>query len=245
MFTARKLITTSAIAAAAFLPMAALASPANAAATNPKPQLQFGAASVDPVAAVHTVVTQFSAVPDSGYDGNNWGYDFYKQTFTWDRIKQVTKTECGNRALRCFEYDWSLKLTGFTQTIEGQMSPGEPFTPLDVVENANLTGTMSGTYLSSYKRVFTQYVPSTYDANGVNPAGNYQPQLWFALAQPGSYEVNTTATSYLWSFGYSVTKGSDAQCPAYSGHWTDAYNVTEADSGNILAPNAADCPAQS
>jgi hypothetical protein len=218
---------------------------ANAATVTNHPDIRFATASVNPAAASHTVVTDVSAVPDSGYYGNNWGYDTYTQTFTWDRVNQVAKSECGSKASRCFDFKWSLKLTGYTETIEGQISPGEPFTTLDVVEHANLIGSETGSYLSSYKRVYTQYIPTSYDANGVSPTGNYQPQLWFALAQPGSYEVNTTANSYLWSFGYNVPKGADAQCPAYTGHWTDAYNVSEAASGNILAPDSTDCAAQS
>lgn len=209
------------------------------------PQISFASASVSPGAAVHTVTTKFSAVPDSGYAGNNWGYDFYTQTFTWTRVHPVLKTRCGAKAKACYDFNWSLKLTGYTQTIENVMSPGEPFTPLDVVENANLTGSMSGSYLTSYRSVYTKYVPTSYDANGVNPTGNYQPQLWFALAQPGSYEVNTHAADYLWTFNYTVPKGADTQCPAYAGKWTDAYNVSEANSGNILAPNQADCASQS
>ena len=217
---------------------------ASAATTARHPRITFGTAAVNPVAAKHTVTTKIEVVPDSGYDGNNWGLDTYNMAFTWDRVKQVTTSQCGAGAARCYEYTWSAKFTGSTQTVQGQESPGEPFTPLDVVEQANLSGSMSGEYLSSYKRVYTQYVPSAYDANGISPTGDYQPQLWFGLAQPGAHEVNTTASTYAWSFSYTVPKGNDAQCPAGTWHWVDADNVAEAASGNILAPSSADCSTQ-
>lgn len=230
---------------AATIAIAGSAAPTFASA---KPTVKFGASSPNPVAAVHTAITTVSDVPDSGFDGNTWGYDTFKLAFTWVRVRQVSKSECGAKAVRCYLYDWSAKDSGTTQTIEGQESPGEPFTALDVVEHANLSATESGQYLSSYKRVYTQYVPTSYEANGT-ASGTYYNDIsdgtWFSLAQPGSYEVNTTANTFAWSFTYDVPKGNDSLCPNGTWKWVDAYNVSEANSGNILAPNAADCSAQS
>jgi hypothetical protein len=238
------IVAAAAIAAVAVMLPAAAATRPHSTAGHHKVSATFGRRSVTPASATHTVTTDVELEPDSGYFGPAWEYDTYAQTFTWQRGAQVPAAECGSRALRCYQYSWSLRDTGIGQTIAGAASPAAE-TPLDVVETTQLSGTMSGSYLSSYLRVYTQYVPARLDLYGTNPAGNYQPQLWFALAQPGSYEVNQTASSYAWAFHYDLPAGGDGLCPGYSGAWTDAATDPAPGIGNILAPNAADCAAQS
>jgi hypothetical protein len=244
----RKLVVAgAAFAAGLAVIFGAAAGSANAAGAHARPQLRFAAASVSTDAATHTMTTQVSLDPDSGDAGNYWGLDTYTQTVTIRRGAQVAAADCGAGAARCFAYTFTMADKGTTQTIAGQESPGNPaFTAgrlLDVAENAQFSGgTTDGTFFSSYKRYYTQYVPTVMNENGVPATGNYTVGNWVELGQPGAHFADVSLGADAgWS--YVASEGTDGQCPRYSGEWVDsqASDWGLDYHGNILAPDAADC----
>jgi hypothetical protein len=217
-----------------------------AATVSHTPKVTFRTAAVNPVAAKHTVVTQFSLVPDSGYVGNPWAYDTYTDTMTVKRAWAAPVADCGGGGKRCYLYTWSMEVSGHSQTISGAQSPNAT-TVLDVPEYAAMNGIAFGHYYSSYKRYYTQYVPSADNLNGDLALQGYVfSSAWVAQGSPGAHMANVSSSDTdTFDVGYTVTKGADSQCPEYAGTWTDATAVPQATSGNILAPDAADCAAQS
>lgn len=252
------IIATLGLAAAGWLMTAT--NMASAATTHATPQLQYGAASTNPVAKTHTVTTFISLQPDSAVSGDTWGQDTFTQLTTITRsggtrgYEYVNGTwqpypvaDCGGGA-RCFRYTFSMKLAGHTTTVAGQVSPGDPAggTLLDVAENVRLAGTTSGVFFSSYKRYYDAQVPTRVAVNeitpvvvdGYNTTNNYG--FWAVLGQGGAHIASVTMPD--WSFTYTAAKGADSQCPGYSGTWTDAASGS---TGNVLAPDTADCASQS
>lgn len=253
-------ITRIAIITAAAASLAFTALPAFAATTAARPQLHFGAADTSPLARTHTVTTLVTLQPDSGVSGDTWGEDTFTQTTTVTRAggargyeyvggkwQPYPTADCGG-GLRCYRYTFTMTLKGHTTTIPGQVSPADPAggTVLDVAENARLAGTTSGSFYSSYKRYYDAQVPTEVAVNeitpvivkGFNTTDNYG--YWATLGQGGAHIASVDMPA--WSFSYTVAKGDDGQCPGYTGSWTDA---AAGSTGNLLAPDQADCAAQS
>jgi hypothetical protein len=228
------------------------------------PKLRFAAASAKPVAASHTVTTQIALDPDSGDAGNYWGYDTYTQVVTITRSggkrgyeyadgkwQPYPVADCGG-GIHCYHYTYTMSDDGYTQTIAGQDSPGNPAfsggtsIPLDVVERVTFSGgTNDGSFFSSYKNYYTKDVPVSMDENGVPATGNYTTGNWVLLGQPGAHTASLTLGADA-GWLYTAPEGTDAQCPRYSGLWIDAQasNWGLDFHGNILAPDAADCASQ-
>jgi hypothetical protein len=216
--------------------------PASGAVAHGRPVVRYGAVSVNPVAAKHTTTTRFAYIPDSGTSGDTWGLDSYTDVMTVTRGAQVAVSHCGGGA-RCYAYSFAFTDTGTTQTQAGQVSPGCNGTNCtlaeDVTESVAFSGGAKGTFYSSYKRFYTQYVPVSWDANGTATSLPDSP-AWAEQGTPGAHLAGGTLTT--WGWRYKAVAGTDQQCPSYSGAWADLITGT---AGNILAPDAADCAAQS
>jgi hypothetical protein len=216
-----------------------------AATVSHTPKVTFGTAAVNPAAAKHSVTTQFSLVPDSGYVGNPWAYDTYTDIMTVKRAWAAPIADCGG-GKHCYLYTWSMEVNGHSQTIAGAASPNAA-TLLDVPELATMSGIAYGHYYSSYFRYYTKYVPSADDLNGdLALQGFVFSSAWAAQGSPGAHMTNVSSSDTdTFDIGYTVAKGTDSQCPGYAGSWTDANSVPAASSGNVLAPDTTDCAAQS
>jgi hypothetical protein len=237
--------------------------PAGAAVTHPKPQLRFAASAAPPVAKTHTMTTKIYLNPDSGDAGNTWALDTFVRVVTITRSggkrgyeyaggkwQPYPVSDCGG-GIRCYHYTFTIEDTGRAAVIAGQQSPGKSqgeFVNLDVAENAQMGGgTSDGQFFSSYKNEYAKYFPVSMDENGVPATGNYTTGNWVMLGQPGAHfqDVSLGASA---GWTYIVPAGRDARCPAYKGTWIDSFADgwgVNPDSGNVLAPNAADCAAQS
>jgi hypothetical protein len=137
-----------------------------------------------------------------------------------------------------------MTVSGTSETIAGNESPNAA-TILDVPEYVTMAGTATGHYFSSYKRYYTGDVPTADNLNGnLTLQGFVFTSAWVAQGSPGAHMADLTDTDAYY-LSYTAAKGTDSECPAYTGKWVDANTVTPADSGNILAPDTADCSAQS
>lgn len=188
-----------------------------------------------------TASTAMTLRPDSGYNPTVWwAYDDFTRTVTMIRGAAVTGADCG-LAVSHACYPWTASFNdhaGTFQTIAGNDSPGFFDKVLDVTERGTFAGTQKEVVYDSYANAFPTDVPLAENDNGqtTGESSTNWPCQFFAGA--GFCHPQGAST---FSYAYAVAKGADAQCAGGSWHWTDSTEGDIGASGDILAPNKADC----
>lgn len=176
-----------------------------------------------------TAVTHLTQRPDSGYSGNVWALDNLQRTASVTVLGvDPTLTDCGATATACYEYSGTISDTGTAYATDGQTSPGADAVPITNSPSAAVTGNATVTFDASSESPDAALVPATLSGAGDSEQSttNWVEQFFPAGTTFGAGPVLPT-----WTWKYDDTR--DCQT------WIDAYNGTQATSGDITG--ADDC----
>jgi hypothetical protein len=170
-----------------------------------------------------TATTQLHARADSGFGGNTWANDALKRISTVTETgPDATLTDCGASAAACFTYTGTISDTGTAFAITGATSPGALAVPIAGTPSAAVAGSATVTFHSSSSAPDASLVPAS-----LAGAGNAEQSTtnWVEQFFPGGTTFGAGPNLPKWSWDYHDTRNCQ--------HWVDAYNVSQADSGDI------------
>lgn len=177
-----------------------------------------------------SAVTLFSNVPDSGYNGN-WATDRFAQADAVTLQRGSSSCPAGQPyEFAVTDYD-----LGISQTIIGASSPGETAVPIARSVPVVMAGGFTGiTFCSSSADASGADVPQLVNgatAQGAVLAGEIGTEAWYArYFAPGTTLSNFSDPGWGWHY----TLDQNPACGPGWQEWTDAYNVPQASSGNIV-----------
>jgi hypothetical protein len=176
-----------------------------------------------------SAVTQLHARPDSGFGGNTWAYDSMKRTATVTLIgSDSTLADCGAAATTCFTYAGTIRDAGVALAVTGAVSPGAQAVPIKGAPVAAVNGGTTVQFHASSNAPDGALVPEA--LTGAGSAGQSTTN-WVEQFFPAGTTFGAGPALPDWSWSYNDAK--DAQT------WTDAYNVSKADSGDITGVDSA------
>jgi hypothetical protein len=185
------------------------------------------ASAATPVTA--TAVTHLTNRPDSGYAGNTWARDNMRRTASVTLTGRDTHlTDCGAGATTCYAYTGTISDTGTARALAGVTSPGAQAVPIHGTPTAAVKGNATVSFDASSDAPSASLVPAALSGagNAEQSTTNWAEQFFPAGTHFSAVSLPT------WRWTYVVAK--DCQT------WVDAYNVTQASSGDISG--ADNCP---
>ena len=190
------------------------------------PLMAFGIISGVSMAASATTVTASATThltqrPDSGYSGN-WALDNMQRTATVTLGDAITPvTDCGATATSCYAYTGTISDQGEAFATTGVTSPGAQAVPIKGSPVAAVSGNATVTFDASSDAPSAALIPAS-----LAGAGNAEQSTtnWVEQFFPAGTDFSAPALP-TWSWTYN----DSADCQT----WTDAYDVTQANSGDI------------
>lgn len=187
--------------------------------------LSFGGVSL--AATTVSATTTLHARPDSGYNGN-WANDsLIRKASVTLAGPDSTLTDCGATATACYTYTGTIADTGTAYAITGAISPGSQAVKITGTPSAAVAGGTNVDFHASSNAPDGSLVPSSW-----NGGGGVSTTDWVEQFFPAGTTFGTGPALPNWSWTYKDTK--DCQ------QWVDAYNVTQANSGDITG--VSQCP---
>jgi hypothetical protein len=186
----------------------------------------FGAVSLAVAGAANAATTvsastALHARPDSGYSGDNWANDSMTRTAAVTLVEaDATLTDCGATATSCYSYTGTISDTGTAYAVTGAISPGAQAIPITGSPQAAISGTASVTFDASSNTPDAADMPAKWTGGGGVSTTDWVEQFFGSDVTFGAGPDLTT-----WAWHYS--DAADCQ------QWTDAYNGSQATSGDI------------
>jgi hypothetical protein len=172
-----------------------------------------------------TATTALHGHPDSGYAGDDWANDSITRVATLTFGLPVPASNCGATATMCFGFYGTIKDTGIAYAVTGATSPGAQGVPITGTPSAITSGGTDVTFDASSDAPSAALVPKAVNGAGTSTA-DWMEQFFPA----GTAFSSPDLPNWSWTYTDSVT------CE----YWVDAYNVSQADSGDITGANH--CP---
>lgn len=168
-----------------------------------------------------TATTNLTQRPDSGYSGNNWALDHLTRTATLTGGGVISNSQCGASATSCFAYTGTIDDTGTAYATTGAVSPGALAKPIAGTPMAAVTGNATFTLDASSSAPDATLVPTALAGSGnANQSTTRWAEQFFPAGTTFGGESLPT-----WKWTYTDAKNCQK--------WVDAFNGTQAASGDI------------
>jgi hypothetical protein len=170
-----------------------------------------------------TANTHLTNHPDSGYNGT-WAVDNLQRTATITLLGTAPSSRCqGNNSNQaCYEYAGTISDTGTAKALTGTRSPGAQDVPIQGTPTASVKGHASINFDASSNAPTGALVPTAVSGPGT---ANQSTTSWVKQFFPAGTRFSTNFTLVNWTWKYVDAK----HCQT----WVDAYNVSQANSGDI------------
>ncbi|HVT97919.1 MAG TPA: hypothetical protein VHE33_10445 [Acidobacteriaceae bacterium] len=178
-----------------------------------------GWASATPSTA--TATTHLTNRPDSGYSGNTWADDNLVRTVTVRLVGPDTVSGL-------YDYTATLHDTGTASALTGATSPGSQAVAIKGAPVARVSGSGTYTFTANTSQFSAKDVP--FKLSGSAGPTDTWPEYFFA---PGTQFTGMGISNWTWVYTDS------RHCQT----WTDAYNGSQATSGDITGVSACPVPA--
>jgi hypothetical protein len=197
-----------------------------------------------------SATSQVKGDPDSGANGNDWGYDKYRLRASVHLMGSAPLADCpGSLTGACYLWHYTLDYQGTTTTRPGQLSPREPVVLHEIDTGTMTGGTNDGQFWSDW-RTATARPPAYLNDNNTDPTGrdtntNWPEQFFGATAvfnsaaNPGGPDLGPDA-GWTYTFGF----GTDRRCPHDAYQWVDSAAGnwgTLISDGGVLSPDSPQC----
>jgi hypothetical protein len=173
-----------------------------------------------------TATTVLHAYADSGY-AKDWANESITRVATITLGLPVAAANCGVTATTCYSFTATISDTGTAYAITGATSPGAQAVPITGTPSAVISGGTDVTFDASSDAPNAALVPTAINGSNISTADWVQ--LFFTGSTTGSPAV---LSNWSWTYTDSTT------CE----YWVYAYNVIQADSGDITGVNHCAAP---
>jgi hypothetical protein len=188
----------------------------------------LAASAATPVTA--TAATHLTQRPDSGYSGN-WALDNMQRTASVTLGDAVTPaTDCGATATTCYAYTGTISDQGEAFATTGVTSPGAQAVAIKGSPVAAVQGSATVTFDASSDTPSAATVPASLAGAG---SAEQSTTNWVEQFFPAGTDFSAPSLP-TWSWVYN----DSADCQT----WTDAYDVTQANSGDITGVDQCVAP---
>ncbi len=205
--------------------------------------------SYEPVTATASIAVTND--PDSGYNsepeelstGGIWALDDWTLNITITRHAAANLSKCVNAPTgnaTCYYYTGTAGISGTFQTLAGAYSPGIKDTPINGIVQGTMTASYDFEFYADSGSLSSTNVPAAINnLNNQAFAGTSDAKLYAGFFPAGTDIQNSSTSSPSatvnqpdWVFNYLATS-ENCTSPLVQETWSDSYDVTEADGGDI------------